>query len=429
MDAIRYIHAADLHLETPFAGIAKRGSPDPVLKNLLIASTFRALDRLVDLCIAEKPDFLVLAGDVYNQEASLPAQLKLYSAFRRLEKANIQVFMVHGNHDPLSSSLATLEWPKNVHIFGAGPEKIPLVKNDKIIAIIHGASHETNRVSDNLAKKYGRDLEHDCFQMGILHCALEGSDVHDRYAPCSLEDLRASGLDAWALGHVHQKNLYGKNPFILYPGNTQGLHVNETGERGCYLVSVSQDNENAEKPWKFQEKFFRLGDLIWERINIDLSGAENLPEAQEILSQTLEEFRSKLHPSLTGAILRIELSGASALDSKLRAVENLSFLEESLTPFSEGHPRIWIKDIIVNTHSPASDLDLLERDDLLGEVTRIGSELAKNPNALNNLVREAINPDSVRPKPAVMLPEIPDELLPELVEDAKKICQRLLENH
>ena len=119
MDVVRYIHAADLHLDTPFLGLARETAQGEHLARLLREATFTALERLFRLCETEKPHFLVLAGDIYNEENhSVKAQLALRDGCRRLEAVGVRVFLAHGNHDPLNSQLTTLTWPDNVTVFG-----------------------------------------------------------------------------------------------------------------------------------------------------------------------------------------------------------------------------------------------------------------------------------------------------------------------
>ena len=220
MDAIRYIHAADLHLDTPFQGLSRETAQGGHLARLLHDATFTALERLFGFCEAEKPDFLVLAGDIYNQENySVKAQLRLRDGCERLNRLGIRVFLAHGNHDPLDSRLNAVEWPDNVTVFGPEPERHLLEKDGRPLAVVHGISHARAREGRNLARFFQRDARYDCFQLGVLHCTVEGESKADRYAPCSLDDLKSAGLDAWALGHVHERRVLSEAPFIAYPGN------------------------------------------------------------------------------------------------------------------------------------------------------------------------------------------------------------------
>ena len=176
MRPIRFIHAADLHLDAAFSGLSRDLPAD--LAERLRAATFTALRRLLDLCERERPDFLLLAGDVYNQEdASVSAQLALRDGFRRLEALGIPVFLVHGNHDPLPSRLRAVRWPANVTVFGEQVEAAPVFRGDETtpVAVVHGVSHASARETRDLAALFRRTDE-PCLHVGLLHAAPGDAD-------------------------------------------------------------------------------------------------------------------------------------------------------------------------------------------------------------------------------------------------------------
>jgi hypothetical protein len=85
----------------------------------------------------------------------------------------------------------------------------------------------------------------DRFNIGILHTSLDGREGHDRYAPCTVNQLLGKGYDYWALGHVHKREIvHDAAPVILFPGNLQGRHIREEGPKGCMLVSVEGDKSH-----------------------------------------------------------------------------------------------------------------------------------------------------------------------------------------
>ena len=105
MDAVRYVHAADLHLDVAFKGAVSQFEDVSRSGRQLWEATFTALERLVRLCERERPDFVVLAGDIYNEEDhSLRAQFALRDACKRLEAHGISVFIAHGNHEITTES-------------------------------------------------------------------------------------------------------------------------------------------------------------------------------------------------------------------------------------------------------------------------------------------------------------------------------------
>lgn len=102
MRGFRFLHAADLHLDSPFRGLSEVPRP---IREVIRGSTLSALDRLTELAIRERVNFVVIAGDVYDlEDRSVRAQLRFQRAAERLAEAGIGVYIAHGNHDPLDGS-------------------------------------------------------------------------------------------------------------------------------------------------------------------------------------------------------------------------------------------------------------------------------------------------------------------------------------
>ena len=239
-----FIHAADLHLDTPFIGLSHL--PQNV-REVVKESTFAALDNLVQLCWDQKVDFLIIAGDVYDAaDRSLSAQLRFQQAMQRLDSQGIQVFIAHGNHDPLDGYRARLVWPENVHMFSSEEVKaIPFIKNNKEEARIYGISYPTSQVTERLVRRFDRDPDTP-YAIGVLHTNVGSDPQHGNYAPSTIEELINARMDYWALGHIHTRQVLRTNhPTIVYPGNIQARSMKETGEKGCILVRVSDVGETS----------------------------------------------------------------------------------------------------------------------------------------------------------------------------------------
>lgn len=424
MDEIRYIHAADLHLDTPFRGLAQETSQGGRFARLLHDATFMALERLISCCEREKPDFLVLSGDIYNQEDhSVKAQLSLRDACLRLERLNIPVFIAHGNHDPLSSRLMSVSWPQNVVIFGAEPEIHPLERAGKTLALVHGISHSRAKESRNLARLFRREASQDCFQLGVLHCAVQGEGAADRYAPCALDDLKASGMDAWALGHVHERRILSETPFIAYPGNAQGLHINETGPRGCLLVTASHQGGG----WRCQADFRPLGPVQWEKLELNLEKAEQLDQVERRLCDLLTSTGQEAPPSCEAVMARVTLSGRTSLDALLRKTGTVEDLAERLQHLAGDTPGVWLKDLLLETRPLTESGEFLHREDLLGETARLAETMRNSRQALHELAAPALEPlfGHSRLRKALTPPD--EEQLRSLLDEAERLCRDLLE--
>lgn len=424
MDIVRYIHAADLHLDTPFQGLAREAAQSGHLSRLMQEATFTALERLFRFCEEKRPDCLVLAGDIYNQENySAKAQLALRDGCRRLQTLGIRVFMAHGNHDPLSSRFTAIHWPDNVTVFGPDVERHVLERDGQPIAVIHGISHAGSRESRNLAQLFQRDNAQEVFQLGVLHCTVEGESTADRYAPCSLDDLRRSRLDAWALGHIHQRRQWDEDGFIAYSGNAQGLHINETGPRGCLLVTARP----AAGGWKCESEFLRLGPVEWQKCELSLDGMESLDQLEDGLTRLLEDTADRLDAGCEALVARVCLSGRTALDEQLRNPSVRADLQERLLHLSSHSPRIWIKDLPVDTQPLADEAEYLRREDLLGETMRLVESMRQDPAQLAALSKAALDPlfTHIRMSKALVPPD--EEERQRLLDAAQRLCIDLLE--
>ncbi|MBO4313202.1 MAG: DNA repair exonuclease [Desulfovibrio sp.] len=425
MKQIRYIHAADLHLDAPFRGISKETGGQ--LARILKEATFTALDRLAQLCESERPDFLVLAGDLYNaEEHSIKAQLRVSDMFRRLAGLGIPVFLAHGNHDPLDSRLPSVSIPENVTVFGPEPGCAPIEKDGETIALIHGISHARAREGRNLARLFTRDPEKDCLQLGVLHCTLDTAADADRYAPCSLADLKATGLDAWALGHVHAGGVVSaESPFAAYSGSTQGLHINEAGPRGCLLVTATRNGAG----FSFESSFRTLGPVVWQTIEIALDGVTQTDELDRLLYSRLEALPGLAEPGCQAIVARLVLSGATPLNGMLNDAGNRRDLMERLAPLSSGEPGVWLKDIEVMTSPVFDRAEYLRRDDIMGCALRHSEDLLKGSEKAAARIAAALDPLYGHSQLRRLLKRPGDGEIKELLLGAERLCIDLLEKN
>ena len=116
MTRFRFVHAADLHLDTPFVGV---GQSDPSVQEALREASVEACEGLVELTLEQEAAFLLLAGDIYDGRHGLRAQMRFLRGVDRLSEQGVDVFVVHGNHDPLDGWSAVRNWPKHVTVFGS----------------------------------------------------------------------------------------------------------------------------------------------------------------------------------------------------------------------------------------------------------------------------------------------------------------------
>jgi len=358
MDSFRFVHAADLHIDSPFAGV---GDADNRVATRLREATYEAFQNLVDLCINQNADFLVIAGDVYDgADRSVRAQLRFLDGLSKLSEKGIKTFVVHGNHDPLDGWQSSITWPEGVHIFGATPKWVNFEKNGEVVAAVQGMSYPTREVNDNLAVQFSPPTSGNLFAIGLLHANVGANSAHPNYAPCTVEDLSESGIDYWALGHVHtRQTLKRAAPVIAYPGNTQGRHPNETGARGALVVDVDPSGAS-------RSEFVALDVVRWERSQVDISNLETIDSLDSAIRQATDNLSVQAEDR--DVVSRLTLVGRGPLHEQLAvngAVEDL--LDSVRSAWSGGgSPWVWVERIVDFTR-PAIDIESRAKaDDFLG---------------------------------------------------------------
>ncbi|MCI5157684.1 MAG: DNA repair exonuclease, partial [Candidatus Electrothrix sp. AUS1_2] len=258
MFKFKFIHAADIHLDSPLRGLSRYESAPA---DSIRAACRRAFENLVDLAIEEEAAFVLLAGDLYDGDwKDYSTGIFLSKQMGRLGRHNIRVFAVSGNHDAANRMTKSLDSPSNMTIFSA--RKAETVALEDLGVVIHGRSFPTRHVDENLVAGFCT-AEKGLFNIGLLHTSLDGREDHADYAPCSLDDLRSKDYQYWALGHIHRHEIIRKEPYIIFPGCIQGRNIRETGAKGCVLVSVD-DGSVAEI------ERMPLDVLRWSLCDIDL---------------------------------------------------------------------------------------------------------------------------------------------------------------
>ena len=419
MRPFSFIHAADLHIDSPFRGVS---ADAPAVAEALYSSTFRAFDGLMDVTLEREADFLLIAGDVYDgQDRSLRAQLRLRDGVKRLGDAGIQSFIVHGNHDPLDSKVTALDWPEQAHFFGRKLESMEALGADhEPVATITGISFPKKEESRNLAAKFSRQ-ESGLFQIGLLHCNVGGNTGHENYAPCTLDDLRAGGMDYWALGHVHTRKILSEAPYVVYPGNIQGRSIREAGPRGCYHVQVDEQG-------RVEAEFIPLDVVRWGEVRVSIQDLETVDALERALTEKLEQGIAEA--SGRALVCRVTVEGRGPLHAGLRRARAADDLLERLRErFSSEDPFAWVQRLTIHTRP---DVDLAERmlgEDLLAEVLITADEYKKSAGGGQALYDAALADLWENSRMARARMERPDgDEIKAILQDVEYLCLDLLES-
>jgi len=385
---LKFIHTADIHLDSPLSGLAAyKDAPADLLRTV----TRDAFTKLVDVAIEESVDFMVIAGDLYD------GSWKDYNTghffcreMGRLNKVGIPVYLLFGNHDADSEMTKKLTLPPNVHTFDA--RKANTFRMDALKVAIHGRSYKDAATLDNLAVGYP-DPVAGWLNIGVLHTALGGNATHANYAPCSVAELNAKGYDYWALGHVHEHAIVQESPWIVFPGNLQGRHIRETGPRGAVMVTADDGGIRSVDRL--------LVDLLrWQIVNVDVSAANEMVEVVRLVGQAFERLIADT-PEKIFLSVRVCIKGKTAAHGELFGLEP-QLREEILgQAASQGIDRLWVEKVRLETQ-PMSGMDEIgERSDAIADLHALLANAPDDADFLKSLL------DDFRP----MVDKAPIELI------------------
>lgn len=355
MRSFRFIHASDIHLDSPLKGLS--GHQGAAAERIRTATRI-AFDNLVSQAIEDEVDFVVIAGDLYDGDwRDYQTGLFFVKQMGRLAQANVPVFLLHGNHDAESQITRRLTLPPNVSVFsGRKTETFQLERHG---VALHGRSFRQRDVTDNLVLAYPPPIA-GYFNIGVLHTGLGGMHGHANYAPCSIGDLVSKGYDYWALGHVHQAAVLHERPHVVFCGNLQGRHIRESGAKGASLVFVEDGQVEVVSP-------LHVDCVRWIHLPVPVGRCSISADAIDLVRQAIEDAVKR---EADGRLLvcRIELTGHTELHGELLASTDHLLAEARAAALSLGEEVAWIERLVIATASPEI---ATSRKDALGDLQRM----------------------------------------------------------
>jgi DNA repair exonuclease SbcCD nuclease subunit len=357
-----FIHAADLHIDSPFAGL--RLKDEDVARRFANAGR-RAVEALINETIASEAAFLILAGDVFDGDwKDVTTGLFFVRAISVLHRAGIPTFMVKGNHDAESLMSRGLAYPATVNVFPSSEAATVIL--DAYHVVLHGRSFP-NRLTAEFVETY--PARHDGWlNIGVLHTSLDGRPGHDGYASCTVDDLKRFGYDYWALGHIHAAEIVHKDPWIVFPGNLQGRSIRETGAKGAVRVTVEDGKIVEVTP-------LALDGARWAHLSLDIVDADSEDEVvARVTAAIADAHRDAERRPLA---IRVTLTGATLLHNQLIARREL--LEDDIRAHGlQFGDDCWVEQLKVRTTLPLRPGANLSAEDSL-DLDRMLAEAAQDP--------------------------------------------------
>lgn len=337
--AYRFVHTADIHLDSPLRSLALRDSD---LAGLIGNATRRAFVRIVDLCLEEQVDGLLIAGDLYDgDQTSMKTARFLAEQLRRLHEAGIRAFIIRGNHDALSRITKELVLPETVKVFGGRADAVAIDRTPGHFPVaIHGLSFAQPHAPESLIAKYRPPVQ-DAVNIGLMHTSLAGSPGHDLYAPCGIKDLQGTGFRYWGLGHIHKRSMTEGACVIVMPGMPQGRDVNEAGVKSVTLVTIDDD-----RSFHIEERATSIAQF--ERVSVDATGITEWRDLIAVVTAALEEERSSA--SSEHLVARLQVTGITPLAWRIR--RDLDLLKTQADERASVTGSCWVEKLEIACRAP-----------------------------------------------------------------------------
>ena len=247
MKPFSFVHAADLHLGYSQYGLeTRRQDFDDAFK------------ELVEKAIELKPDFMIIAGDLFHQARPSNHTLEnTIRSFKRLKDAGIPVLTVDGSHDsapntitstilyPLDSAGLIIHLPRHQGACWSKPDccyvyGIPTYHN----------RHKTQEALPKFIAENPPTPQAGVANIFVFHGALDLPTVKGPFEAEILPDELPGGFCYYAAGHVHERFVGKfKDGILAYSGSTETVSYDEAKcPKGFYHVKVDEKGQAEPEP-------------------------------------------------------------------------------------------------------------------------------------------------------------------------------------
>lgn len=386
---MKILHTADIHLDSPLKSLALR---DESLQARVQAATRMALTRIVDAALEHEVSALLISGDLYDgAERSAKTAAFLSGQMERLQKAEIPVFYIKGNHDAENPITGEVALPANVHIFGARAGKVQIADSP---VWVHGVSFSGKHAPESLLPKFAAPVP-DAVNIAMLHTSLAGAAGHDPYAPCSMTDLGAMEFDYWALGHVHKRQVHSQAPWIVMPGIPQGRDIGEAGPQSATLIQIDDGALSIDTiPTSVVE---------FAAVSVDCAGCPTDDDLRSRLRQSLSQFADQLTSDT--AILRVTLTGSTPRHWQIR--RDAETWTQTVQDIASETGTVWVEKVSLDITGETDATDT----SATGELQTLMTQIAREAGFAATLEAEVVS----------MLNDLPPALRPDFAPDEESV--------
>lgn len=305
---IKICTTADIHI-----GVTTYGTIDPKTGlNTRILNCLNSIDNMIDYCIKNKINYMIIAGDAYKNNLPSPTIQNQFDArIKRASDNGIKIYIMDGNHDVSTietarSAMDTFKTLKVDNVFQSRFKKVYYIENKlKIITLPTYCSQE----------EIEQILEEDNQQIPTIvvgHLTLKGAKLNDwlieqNENAIDVNIFKKPNIAAVVLGHLHKYQILNNDPLIYYTGSLQRIDFTEEHqEKGFVILDI--DTDNFKTKYEFIEipsqKFFTL----------DINLEDSTDEMSDILKE-IEDNKLQMKDCITR--LRMKLNKNNNVDDRI----------------------------------------------------------------------------------------------------------------
>lgn len=342
-ESFRFIHASDLRLDQPLYGFTE--VPDH-LRDLALDAPFHAAERIMELAIVERVDFVVLSGDVVDPRTCGPRALAfLFEQFTRLGERGIQVYWAGGDVDSPANWPDEIALPENVRMFASNDvQTFQHNRGDRPLASLVGRSG-SGRVKAS-------DFEADTSELCCIAVAHGTADVGE---------LSKHRIDYWALGGDTRHQVLATSPVAVeYSGSPQGRCPSESGIHGCLVVDVDADGD-------VHTQFVATDVIRWRYERLTLGQGLTGQDLKRILRDRMKNVALEANDRPLLISWSIDGQSENLADQQRLSRDLLTWLRDE---FGQGTATAWTISLRIEPTSTFPP-EWYEEDTILGDFLRV----------------------------------------------------------
>lgn len=335
---VKILATADLHLGRAAADVTGN-----------FISTRCTWNNIVDYCLGNRIDILVLCGDIVDrQNRFFEAIGPLQAGCEKLVTAGIKVMIVSGNHDyDVLPEIVRRVGKPDVRLIGANGEwQVEKITVRDHVVQFAGWSFPSVSFNKSALISYAlptHDSLYPC--IGLLHGDIDAPG--GAYNPFRLAELDKAEIDLWVLGHVHGYGRISESPLVWYTGSPHALSAKEPGKHGPLLITVDANKQiSVEK--------IQMSPVFYKEISILVGEADEQEQIRDkVISGLIHDGREieGEFPGVMALVYNVILTGSHG---DVKAIDSWS---RNATEFTQQLGRVsllvrkvsnWVKPALVN---------------------------------------------------------------------------------